>query len=44
MKPVQENFKAIETSTSGNSYLYLADNLKIDFMAPNSLGCKTAES
>ncbi len=42
MKPIQDNFKAIEISTSGNNYLYLADNLKIDFIAPNSLGCKTA--
>lgn len=40
-KPEQANFKAIETSISGNNYWYIADNLKKDFVSPNSLGWKT---
>jgi putative hydrolase of the HAD superfamily len=40
-KPDQINFKAIEDAFSGNNYCYIADNLKKDFVAPNSLGWKT---
>ena len=40
-KPNLANFKAIENSLPGNIYYYLADNLKKDFIAPNSLGWKS---
>lgn len=37
-KPCIANYKAIENSISGKIYYYVADNLKKDFIAPNSLG------
>ena len=40
-KPNLANFKEIENSLPGNIYYYLADNLKKDFIAPNSLGWKS---
>lgn len=40
-KPNILNFKVIESSLPGESYYYIADNLKKDFIAPNSLGWKT---
>lgn len=41
-KPHIANFKAIENSLPGNTYYYIADNLKKDFVAPNILGWKSA--
>lgn len=41
-KPNIANFKAIENSLSGNTYYYIADNLKKDFVAPNILGWRSA--
>lgn len=40
-KPSLANFKAIENSLHGKTYYYIADNLKKDFIAPNSLGWKS---
>lgn len=40
-KPNSANFEAIEIALSGNEYYYIADNLKKDFIAPNSLGWKS---
>ena len=40
-KPNLENFKAIERSIPGETYYYIADNLKKDFIAPNALGWKS---
>ena len=40
-KPSLMNFRAIENSLSGNTYYYIADNLKKDFIAPNILGWKS---
>lgn len=37
-KPCLANFQAIENSIAGKSYYYVADNLKKDFIAPNTLG------
>ncbi len=37
-KPDVANFKAIERELFGDSYYYIADNLKKDFIAPNLLG------
>ncbi|SDH57637.1 HAD family hydrolase [Winogradskyella thalassocola] len=39
-KPNSLNFIAIEKALSGFEYYYIADNLKKDFIAPNSLGWK----
>ena len=41
-KPSLINFKAIESFSPGNNYWYIADNMKKDFVTPNSLGWKTA--
>tara|TARA_R110002167_G_scaffold10353_3_gene47653 strand:+ start:2744 stop:3400 length:657 start_codon:yes stop_codon:yes gene_type:complete len=40
-KPNPENFRTIEKSLSGNTYYYIADNLRKDFLAPNAMGWKT---
>ncbi|WP_417860962.1 HAD family hydrolase [Winogradskyella sediminis] len=40
-KPDLANFKAIEQALSGVQYYYIADNLKKDFIAPNTLGWKS---
>ncbi|MBU2930117.1 HAD family hydrolase [Winogradskyella psychrotolerans] len=40
-KPDSANFKAIEQALSGVQYYYIADNLKKDFIAPNTLGWKS---
>ena len=40
-KPNLANFKAIEDSLPGNTYYYIADNLKKDFIAANVLGWKS---
>jgi putative hydrolase of the HAD superfamily len=41
-KPDERNFKAIELQLkASNSYYYIADNLKKDFIAPNKRGWKT---
>jgi len=40
-KPNSANFKAIEQALSGEQYYYIADNLKKDFIAPNTLGWKS---
>lgn len=37
-KPSKENFLAIEKAFSKKSYVYIADNCKKDFIAPNNLG------
>lgn len=37
-KPNEANFKAIESAIAGQTYWYIADNLKKDFIAPNNLG------
>ncbi|WP_458626680.1 HAD family hydrolase [Winogradskyella sp. PC D3.3] len=37
-KPNFANFIAIEKALEGTTYYYIADNLKKDFIAPNSLG------
>lgn len=40
-KPNVANFKAVENSISRSNHYYIADNLKKDFIAPNSLGWKS---
>lgn len=40
-KPSEANFKAIEKALPATEYFYVADNLKKDFVAPNSLGWKS---
>lgn len=40
-KPSLANFRAIENSLPGTAYYYIADNLKKDFITPNSLGWKS---
>jgi putative hydrolase of the HAD superfamily len=40
-KPNPSNFEAIENFLPGAKYYYIADNLKKDFIAPNSLGWKS---
>jgi putative hydrolase of the HAD superfamily len=40
-KPAIANFKTIENSLLGDTYHYIADNLKKDFLAPNALGWRT---
>ncbi|MBA6153580.1 HAD family hydrolase [Gelidibacter maritimus] len=40
-KPSLDNFKAIERLVSGKDYYYIADNLKKDFIAPNTLGWRS---
>lgn len=40
-KPSLSNFKAIEDFLSGTTYFYIADNIKKDFITPNTLGWKS---
>ncbi len=40
-KPNPLNFQAIENALPGTDYYFIADNLKKDFIAPNSLGWKS---
>ena len=40
-KPSEQNFVAIENTFSKKNYVYIADNLKKDFITPNRLGWKT---
>lgn len=40
-KPSSANFEAIENALTGAEYYYIADNLKKDFLAPNTLGWKS---
>ncbi|MGV8812469.1 MAG: HAD family hydrolase [Gelidibacter sp.] len=40
-KPCFANFQAIEKSLTGTIYYYISDNLKKDFIAPNSMGWKS---
>ncbi|WP_178988422.1 HAD family hydrolase [Winogradskyella schleiferi] len=40
-KPSLANFEAIEKALPALEYFYIADNLKKDFIAPNSLGWKS---
>jgi len=40
-KPSLANFKIMEDNLSGDIYYYMADNLKKDFITPNTIGWKT---
>lgn len=40
-KPSEQNFLAIENAFSRKSHIYIADNCKKDFIAPNKLGWDT---
>lgn len=40
-KPSEKNFKAIEKHLKTNTFMYIADNLKKDFLTPKLLGWKT---
>lgn len=40
-KPNVINYKIIQDTFPNNTYYYIADNLKKDFIAPNNLGWKT---
>ncbi|WP_179319856.1 HAD family hydrolase [Winogradskyella helgolandensis] len=40
-KPNSANFIAVEKALAGTTYYYIADNLKKDFVAPNTLGWKS---
>ena len=40
-KPNKKNFQIIENTFPNCSYLYMADNLRKDFISPNELGWKT---
>ena len=40
-KPSSANFEAIGNALIGAEYYYIADNLKKDFLAPNTLGWKS---
>ncbi len=40
-KPSENNFKFIQDNLPAKTYYYLGDNLKKDFIAPNTLGWKT---
>lgn len=40
-KPDEKNYRMIEEAFEGHTYLYMADNLRKDFIAPNKLGWKT---
>ena len=40
-KPNEGNYQAIEDTFTDCSYLYIADNLRKDFIAPNRMGWKT---
>ncbi|WP_111682656.1 HAD family hydrolase [Winogradskyella tangerina] len=40
-KPNERNFKLVEDALSAKQYYYIADNIKKDFVTPNSLGWKT---
>lgn len=40
-KPDERNYRSIEEAFPNCTYLYMADNLRKDFIAPNKLGWKT---
>lgn len=40
-KPSQENYLAVENKLNCNTYIYIGDNLKKDFITPNQLGWMT---
>lgn len=40
-KPCQANFKKVMIETKGDDYIYVGDNLKKDFITPNTLGWMT---
>lgn len=40
-KPNENNYRSIEEAFPEHSYLYIADNLRKDFIAPNKLGWQT---
>lgn len=40
-KPAEKNYHIIENVFPNHSYLYMADNLRKDFISPNKLGWKT---
>lgn len=40
-KPDEKNYRIIEEVFPDHSYLYMADNLRKDFIAPNKLGWRT---
>ncbi len=40
-KPDERNYKLIEEEFPDNTYLYMADNLRKDFIAPNKRGWQT---
>jgi len=40
-KPEEHNYKLIEEAFKTNSYCYIADNIRKDFISPNRLGWKT---
>ena len=40
-KPNALNYKIVEEALPANNYVYVADNIKKDFVTPNALGWKT---
>ena len=40
-KPDERNYRAIEETFTDSTYLYMADNLRKDFIAPNAMGWQT---
>ncbi|NER13989.1 HAD-IA family hydrolase [Leptobacterium flavescens] len=40
-KPHPQNFELVQNKLEGTVYYYIGDNLKKDFISPNSLGWKT---
>jgi len=40
-KPDERNYRLIEEEFPGNTYLYMADNLRKDFITPNKRGWQT---